>query len=179
MKLAALPHPFLFILLSRKSQRPRLIMYLSKKGLQISKGFSFITVHDHFCSFLYSFYFSFSQKISKDFNIISSLTFASHFKNTYILQHEHHYVLPYIHLPKSRVKLQSDEVPTTFSEEHNPGQAQKLLLSTSGIPTCSIPPHPAGTTCRHQYQHFRSNFTRISSQLLIREAWKNVSCLFI
>lgn len=134
MKLPVFPLPFLFILLSRKSQRPHLIMYLSKKWLKISKGFSFITV-DHFRKFLYSFYFIFSQKIPKDFNFISFLTFASLFKSTYILQHElNHYVLPYTELPKSRVKLQSAKVQTTFSGEHSPGLSQKFLLSTRWDP---------------------------------------------
>lgn len=114
-----------------KSQSPHLITYLSKNQLKIFKGFSFITGHDHFRMALYSFYISFPQKTPKDFNFILFLTFASHFKSAYILQHEpSHYVLPYIKLPKSRVKLQSAKFQTASSGEHSPGVVQKPLLST-------------------------------------------------
>lgn len=114
-----------------RSQSPHSVMYLSKNPLKVFKAFSFITGHDHFCTALYSFYFSFHQKIPKDFHLIFFLTFASHFKSPYILQHESsHYVLPYIKLPKSRVKLQSAKFQTTSSGERSPGVDQKLLLNT-------------------------------------------------
>lgn len=117
--------------ITEKSQHPRLVMYPSKNQLKIFKGFSFITAHDRFYTALYSFYFSFPQNIPTDFNLILFLTFAPHFKSTYVPQHEsNHYVLPYIKLPKSRVKLQSAKFQTASSGEHSPGVVQKLLLST-------------------------------------------------
>jgi len=118
-----------------KPQSPHLKMYLSKNQLEIFKGFSFITGHDDFRTALYSFHFGFPQKIPKDFNFNLFLTFASHFKSTYILQHESsHYVLPHIKLPKSRVKLQSAKFQTASLGEHSPGVIQNLLLSTRRAP---------------------------------------------
>lgn len=166
-----------------KAQCLHLIMHLSKKQLKIFKGFSFIVGHNHIHKAPYSFYVSFSQKRPQEKKFIFFLTFASIFKSTCILQHESScYVLHYIKLPKSRVKLQSAKFQTTSSDKHSSGSVQKLLLSTKWGPAHrslagSIPSQPAGTTWRNQ--HFYKNFKHISFQILNRKDLKHLSWLLI
>lgn len=111
-----------------KSQSPHLIMHL-RTNVKFLKDFHLLEVMITFtqpCTHFTSVSLKKYPRI-----LISFLNFASHFKSAFILQHEStHYVLPYVKLPKSRVKLQSARFQTTSSGEHSPGVVQRPLSSS-------------------------------------------------
>lgn len=103
-----------------KPQCPHLITYLSKNQLRIFRGFSFLQVmitYTRLCAHFNSPSLKKSKKRTpdiEDFNFILFLTPASAFKSAHVLWHESvNYVLCYIKMPKSGVKLQSAKFQTS------------------------------------------------------------------